>query len=238
MLRRLADHVGIGFWGSRRDHRGQPLGLAHAKARGRRAGCARRRLRGARGLRPPHARPHGRLRQGRGGRGVQADHRRRRRGRAPAGHGGLDDRPAGAGRAGPLRGAVAAWICCCSIVQMPGGIPVGTLAIGPAGAKNAGILAARVLALSDKGLAERVAAYARPADRVGGGKRRRRLNGADERTRLPPAPRRRDRHPRRRPARPHAGPGRRAPRLRMRHPVARSRRAGRARGRARHHRRL
>jgi 5-(carboxyamino)imidazole ribonucleotide mutase len=48
-----------------------------------------------------------------------------------------------------------------SIVQMPGGIPVGTLAIGPAGAKNAGLLAARILALSDAGLAERVAAYAR-----------------------------------------------------------------------------
>ena len=48
-----------------------------------------------------------------------------------------------------------------SIVQMPGGIPVGTLAIGPAGAKNAGILAARVLALSDAALASRVAAYAR-----------------------------------------------------------------------------
>lgn len=47
-----------------------------------------------------------------------------------------------------------------SIVQMPGGIPVGTLAIGEAGAKNAGLLAARILALSDPALAERVAAYA------------------------------------------------------------------------------
>jgi phosphoribosylaminoimidazole carboxylase, PurE protein len=47
-----------------------------------------------------------------------------------------------------------------SIVQMPGGIPVGTLAIGEAGAKNAGILAARILALSDAGVAERVAAFA------------------------------------------------------------------------------
>jgi 5-(carboxyamino)imidazole ribonucleotide mutase len=47
-----------------------------------------------------------------------------------------------------------------SIAQMPGGIPVGTLAIGPAGAKNAGILAARILALSDPALAERVSAYA------------------------------------------------------------------------------
>jgi 5-(carboxyamino)imidazole ribonucleotide mutase len=47
-----------------------------------------------------------------------------------------------------------------SIVQMPGGIPVGTLAVGAAGAKNAGLLAARILALSDPALAGRVAAYA------------------------------------------------------------------------------
>ncbi|WP_297515800.1 5-(carboxyamino)imidazole ribonucleotide mutase [uncultured Caulobacter sp.] len=46
-----------------------------------------------------------------------------------------------------------------SIVQMPGGIPVATLAIGEAGAKNAGLLAAQILALSDPALAERLAAY-------------------------------------------------------------------------------
>ena len=46
-----------------------------------------------------------------------------------------------------------------SIVQMPGGIPVGTLAIGKAGAKNAGLLAARILSISDAGLAERVADF-------------------------------------------------------------------------------
>jgi 5-(carboxyamino)imidazole ribonucleotide mutase len=46
-----------------------------------------------------------------------------------------------------------------SIVQMPGGIPVGTLAVGAAGAKNAGILAAQILALSDPALAQRLAAY-------------------------------------------------------------------------------
>ena len=44
-----------------------------------------------------------------------------------------------------------------SIVQMPGGVPVGTLAIGKAGAINAGLLAAQILALSDPALAERVA---------------------------------------------------------------------------------
>ncbi len=43
-----------------------------------------------------------------------------------------------------------------SIAQMPGGIPVGTLAIGSAGAKNAGLLAASILALGDKDLAERL----------------------------------------------------------------------------------
>jgi 5-(carboxyamino)imidazole ribonucleotide mutase len=47
-----------------------------------------------------------------------------------------------------------------SIVQMPAGVPVGTLAIGEAGAKNAGLMAAKILALSDPALAERVAAFA------------------------------------------------------------------------------
>ena len=46
-----------------------------------------------------------------------------------------------------------------SIVQMPAGIPVGTLAIGEAGATNAGLLAAAILALSDEALAERLKAY-------------------------------------------------------------------------------
>ena len=46
-----------------------------------------------------------------------------------------------------------------SIVQMPGGVPVATLAIGEAGAKNAGLLAAQILALSDDALAARLTAY-------------------------------------------------------------------------------
>jgi 5-(carboxyamino)imidazole ribonucleotide mutase len=46
-----------------------------------------------------------------------------------------------------------------SIVQMPAGIPVGTLAIGKAGATNAGLLAAAVLALTDAALADRLEAY-------------------------------------------------------------------------------
>jgi len=43
-----------------------------------------------------------------------------------------------------------------SIVQMPGGVPVGTLAIGKAGAVNAALLAAAILALSDKRVAARL----------------------------------------------------------------------------------
>jgi 5-(carboxyamino)imidazole ribonucleotide mutase len=46
-----------------------------------------------------------------------------------------------------------------SIVQMPAGVPVATVAIGEAGAKNAGLLAAQILALSDADLAERLAAF-------------------------------------------------------------------------------
>jgi len=46
-----------------------------------------------------------------------------------------------------------------SIVQMPAGVPVGTLAIGEAGAFNAGLLAAQILATEDAALATRVAAW-------------------------------------------------------------------------------
>ncbi|MEW6641650.1 MAG: 5-(carboxyamino)imidazole ribonucleotide mutase [Pseudomonadota bacterium] len=55
-----------------------------------------------------------------------------------------------------------------SIVQMPAGIPVGTLAIGKAGAINAALLAASVLALTDAGLAGRLADWRRrQTDAVG-----------------------------------------------------------------------
>jgi len=46
-----------------------------------------------------------------------------------------------------------------SIVQMPGGIPVGTLAIGDSGAKNAGILAAQIVGNHDKAVRERVSKF-------------------------------------------------------------------------------
>jgi len=81
---------------------------------------------------------------------------------------------AGAGGAAPLPGMTAAMTplpvlgvpiesqvlkgmdSLLSIVQMPGGVPVGTLAIGKAGARNAALLAAAVLALGDRTLAERL----------------------------------------------------------------------------------
>ena len=46
-----------------------------------------------------------------------------------------------------------------SIAQMPGGVPVGTLAIGNSGAKNAALMAASILALSNEALAERLDAW-------------------------------------------------------------------------------
>jgi len=46
-----------------------------------------------------------------------------------------------------------------SIVQMPGGIPVGTLAIGTAGAKNAALLAASILGTSDSAVSEKLQTY-------------------------------------------------------------------------------
>lgn len=84
---------------------------------------------------------------------------------------------AGAGGAAHLPGMCAAWSplpvlgvpveshalkgmdSLLSIVQMPAGVPVGTLAIGRAGAVNAALLAAAILALGDAGLAARLDAF-------------------------------------------------------------------------------
>lgn len=55
----------------------------------------------------------------------------------------------------PLKGVDALH----ATVMMPGGIPVATMAVGRAGAQNAGVFAAQVLALSDPGLLERLRAY-------------------------------------------------------------------------------
>jgi len=56
--------------------------------------------------------------------------------------------------AGPLQGMDALL----STVMMPGGVPVATVAIGKAGAKNAGYLAAQILSVADSGLAQRIRA--------------------------------------------------------------------------------
>jgi 5-(carboxyamino)imidazole ribonucleotide mutase len=84
---------------------------------------------------------------------------------------------AGAGGAAHLPGMMAAWTglpvlgvpiesrkmkgvdSLYSIVQMPGGVPVGTLAIGESGAKNAALLAIRILALTDADLRERLTTF-------------------------------------------------------------------------------
>jgi 5-(carboxyamino)imidazole ribonucleotide mutase len=94
---------------------------------------------------------------------------------------GLEVIVAGAGGAAHLPGMLAAWTLLpvlgvpvesqalrgmdslLSIVQMPGGVPVGTLAIGRAGARNAGLLAARILATRDPAIRERLEAL-RAAD--------------------------------------------------------------------------
>lgn len=53
-----------------------------------------------------------------------------------------------------------------SIVQMPAGLPVGTLAVGKAGARNAAVLAARILALGNKEIAARVEAFKQNGYRI------------------------------------------------------------------------
>jgi 5-(carboxyamino)imidazole ribonucleotide mutase len=66
------------------------------------------------------------------------------------------------------KGALQGMDSLLSIVQMPGGIPVGTLAIGQAGAKNAGLLAASILALGDADLRQRLIAFrARQTEAIG-----------------------------------------------------------------------
>ena len=60
----------------------------------------------------------------------------------------------------PVRSeAMSGWDSLLSIVQMPGGVPVATMAVGPAGARNAGLFAAQILALGDPALAARLAAH-------------------------------------------------------------------------------
>jgi len=93
---------------------------------------------------------------------------------------------AGAGGAAHLPGMVAAkttlpvigvpvesrvlhgWDSLLSIVQMPRGVPVATMAIGPAGAANAGLFAVRILATENPALAERLNQYAEDQARPAG----------------------------------------------------------------------
>ena len=57
----------------------------------------------------------------------------------------------------PLKGGVMDGLdALLSVVQMPKGVPVGTLAVGKAGARNAAILAAQILAVADEGLAAQI----------------------------------------------------------------------------------
>jgi 5-(carboxyamino)imidazole ribonucleotide mutase len=55
--------------------------------------------------------------------------------------------------------ALSGWDSLLSIAQMPGGVPVGTLAIGVPGAKNAALLAASILALHDERVREALLAF-------------------------------------------------------------------------------
>jgi phosphoribosylamine--glycine ligase len=102
-----------------------------------------------------------------------------------AGTRGVDVFIVGAGAAAHLAGVVAAHVtkpvigvpidssalngldALLSTVQMPPGVPVATVSIGKAGATNAGVLAAQILALGDNGIAERLATYKKGlADKV------------------------------------------------------------------------
>lgn len=59
----------------------------------------------------------------------------------------------------PVGGLMGGLDALLSTVQMPGGIPVATVAVGNAGAKNAGILATQILAVSDESLAQKLADF-------------------------------------------------------------------------------
>ena len=120
-----------------------------------------------------------------------------------------------------------------SIVQMPPGVPVGTLAIGKAGAINAALLAASVLALSDPALGGRLEAWReRQTAAVAEAPKEIKKDGvkkdgvkrtlARERRRARAQARSHDRNPRQRAARPYARARRRAARFQVPHLRARS----------------
>lgn len=60
----------------------------------------------------------------------------------------------------PVKSSIlSGWDSLLSIVQMPKGVAVGTLAIGAAGAANAGLLAAQILAIGDSNLAQKISDF-------------------------------------------------------------------------------
>jgi phosphoribosylaminoimidazole carboxylase PurE protein len=147
----------------RRDHHGQPVRLGdHAPCR-RDARRARRRPRGAHRLGAPHARTGCSFARGAKAKGFKV---------IIAGAGGAAHLPGMTAAMTPLpvfgvpveSKALSGQDSLLSIVQMPAGIPVGTLAIGKAGAVNAALLAAAVLALGDDALADRLDAWRKGAD--------------------------------------------------------------------------
>ena len=102
--------------------------------------------RGPHRLGAPHPRPPLRLRRGRRRPRPAGDHRRRRRCGAPAGHARRQDPRCRSSACRSQSKALTGLDSLLSIVQMPKGVPVGTLAIGAAGAANAGLFAAAILA--------------------------------------------------------------------------------------------
>ena len=152
-----------------RHRHGQPVRLGDHARRRRGAGRARRRrTRSAssrRTARPTGCSPMPRRRRGAGSQAIIAGAGGRG---APAGDAGGQDPAAGARGAGASRRRSRGLDSLLSIVQMPKGVPVGTLAIGPAGAANAGLLAAAMLATRDDAPRRPARRLARGADRGGG----------------------------------------------------------------------
>ena len=223
-----------GWPGKDRHHHGQPLGLADDEVRRRRAGRAGRRLRGQGGLRPSHPEAALRVRRDRQGARPPGDHRRRRRGGAPARHDGRHHASAGAGRSHRARDAVG-----------PGQPAVDRADAGGRAGRHARHRQARRHQRGAAGGADPGAGGRRPRQaawrRFGPSRRRRfprhRRAMPEDTRRARPASRLDHRHPGQRPARTHAGDGRRAPRPQDAR-LLRRQRPGLRRGDAHHQGRL
>ena len=214
-----------------RHHHGKPVRLGDDAARGRNAGGARHIALQAHHLGAPHPRPALSIRQGRARRRVQGDHRRRRRRRAPAGNDGRADALAGARRSRRIEGPVGPGF---ALFDRPdAGRHPGRHAGDRQGRRDQCGAACRLGAGAlRRGAGRPPRSLARQPDRCGRRAARRTPNE------VAAARRRNHRHHRRRPARPHAGDGRRPPRLPHRHPRAAGRLPGRATRQPADHRRL